>query len=272
MAFNEVGEVINNCQVSKKGIFHMQIRAPLIADAACPGQFLHIRTAEHKEPLLRRPMSIHGYSSADSRIEILYQVVGRGTEILKRKKRGTSIDLIGPLGSGFKITSNAFCQLVGGGMGSAPLKSLAEELKKRDNSLKILIGAANSDLLPPVSDLESLLGKEDELLISTDDGSRGHHGFVTDLLCVSDSLKHRENFIFACGPEVMLKKTADFAEDQGISCQVSLERRMACGSGVCLSCVLGIEDDEHDEGNCLARVCTEGPVFDSQEVEWDGNW
>lgn len=236
------------------------ISAGKIASLAKPGQFVDIRITNGYEPLLRRPLSIHRVTG--SRIELLYEVVGEGTKILSGKKRGELLDIIGPLGNGFNyrlpIAHYELPILVAGGIGVAPLYFLAEKLAPQKPL--VLLGAGARD--------EILIEKEFKKLgcrvkISTDNGSKGFKGRVTDLLnqVLRLAINDKRFAIYACGPHLMLKEVARLAKKYQVPAQVSLDEHMACGIGACLGCVVKTK-------NGYQRACKEGPVFNAQEVIW----
>jgi len=238
----------------KGSYWHCELNAAEVAKCVLPGQFINIRVADDFEPLLRRPISIHGVSG--TKIKIFYEVVGKATEILAQKKKGELLDIIGPLGNGFDLgrqkTGNRKQILVAGGMGVAPLMFLAEKLKK--SRTQVLIGARTKNQLLCAQDFKKL---GCDVKIATDDGSFGFHGRVTDLL--------REvlpaDMIYACGPQPMLKAVADIANERGIPAQLSLEEHMSCGIGACLGCVVKTKAG-------LKRACYEGPVFCAKDLIW----
>jgi len=239
--------------------WHCELAAPLIAKNAWPGQFINIRVNDTYDPLLRRPLSIHGVNGA--RIKILYKVVGKATEILARKKKGELLDIIGPLGNGFacgkRKTENGKQILVAGGMGVAPLVFLAGRLRK--TTLQVLIGARTKEELLCVNDFRKA---GCPVSIATDDGSAGFKGRVSDLLKqLLQESQSRPQTIYACGPRPMLKAVADIANERGIPGQLSLEEHMSCGIGACLGCVVETKGG-------LKRVCKEGPVFAAKELAW----
>jgi dihydroorotate dehydrogenase electron transfer subunit len=251
----------------KDNYFHLVLRAPKIAKESLPGQFLNIKVSDTDEPLLRRPFSIHRVKGAN--IEILYEVVGEGTKILSQRKAAESLDTIGPLGNGFDyqlphacrqagITSYQLPILMGGGMGVAPLLFLAEKLAKRKNI--VLLGAKTKNRVLCAKEFKDL-GCEVE--ISTDDGSSGFKGKVTDLLrdILRTTEDRRRSTIYACGPRLMVKEISRISKKHKISAQLSLEEHMACGLGACLGCAVKTK-------NGFQRVCKEGPVFKADEIIW----
>jgi len=261
MAKKIIAKVISQREV-KKGCFRMKIEVPFVAKSAVPGQFLHIRCGDAEDPLLRRPISIH---KIDKRgVEILYNVVGRGTKILSLKKSGDAIDIIGPLGNGFKVFKNSRSVklLVAGGMGVAPLLGLAEELsrgiKGREKFLVILGAKAQGHILCE-KDFKKLGG---DVYIATEDGSKGKRASATELArSVVDSKKYQWNdvCVYAAGPINMIRALCKLVEGCSIESQASLEERMACGLGACLGCAI-----ETQSG--YKRVCKDGPVFNFCEI------
>jgi len=247
--------------------YKMVLDTPYIARMARPGQFVQIKCSDSFDPLLRRPFSIHRLKAQGSRlkgIEILYEVVGKGTEILAGKKEGESIDVLGPLGSGFVLPTASSLQpraiIIAGGIGSAPLVFLAEELAKKKIKAIVLIGAKTKGMILCEKDFKKITP---EVYVSTDDGTYGCHGFVSKLF--HNILKTAESefktIVYACGPAGMLKCIADICRERNFECQVSMEEKMACGIGACLGCVVKTR-----AGNKLA--CKDGPVFNSNELPW----
>ena len=240
-----------------EGIGLLVLAAPGIASEVMPGQFVHLRITTGLDPLLRRPFSV--YRTETGRIEILYQVLGRGTRLISLAQPGDEFDLIGPLGSGWCIPDRIeHALLVGGGLGAAPLGMLAEELARIGCAVTVALGAPTADRIVGGEVLEAASRK---FVVTTDDGSVGEAGYVTQ---ASERLLSEGSFdvVYVCGPEVMAHKVAKQAEAAGIDCQVSLERLMAYGVGACLSYVVSTNVG-------LKRACVDGPVFDAKEVCWD---
>ena len=255
--FQVENKIISNKRI-KENYFHCVVSCLEIAPSALPGQFVNIRVAGKNEPLLRRPLSIHRVKGKN--IELFYEVVGDATKILSQKKPGEYLDIIGPLGNGFDLSSALHRQkviLVSGGMGVAPLLFLAEKLKHK--KICVLIGARSKKDINCEKEFKKI---GCNVKIATDDGSLGFKGRVTDLLkrLLSDNNCSPEA-IYACGPHPMLKVLAMISQEFNIPAQVSLEEHMACGVGACLGCVV-----ETSEG--LKRVCKEGPVFYSKDIIW----
>ena len=251
-------KIVHN-KIVQANYFHCAVAAAKIASLASPGQFVNIKVSDSIEPLLRRPFSIHRVSMAD--IEILYEIVGPGTEILSQKNAGEYLDIIGPLGTGFTFNDRPRERqtertiLVAGGMGVAPLLFLAEKLKKH-NPL-VLLGVKTKSQILCEKDFKDL---GCEVRIATDDGSRGFKGKVTDLLKhLPSTIDHRPSTIYACGPRPMLKEISLVSKKHNIPAQISLEEHMACGIGACLGCAVKTKSG-------FQRVCKEGPVFAADEI------
>jgi len=241
------------------GAMHaIELECPPIASEIVPGQFVQVRVSAGTDPFLRRTFSVSGASPDSGTIELLVDIVGKGTELLCSMKRGGILDVIGPLGTGFDTApANGFhAVLVGGGSGAAPLIFLADRLSRSTGTrVDFLYGARTESLLCAVPGLpEGVVSHA-----ATDDGSSGYHGFVSALLemFLADS---KPSMVYTCGPLPMMKTVAEICLRTGVRCQVSLEERMACGFGVCLGCAV-----MNREGKMI-RSCVEGPVFYSDEV------
>jgi len=248
------------------GTFLMIIDAPSISRTARPGRFVMIRAGSGFDPLLRRPFSICGLF-ADEAIGVLFKVVGRGTALLAQKRCGDKVHVLGPLGNGFSTDDISLpLLLVGGGIGVAPLFFLAQTLyASGDHRFRMLTGFSKK---VQILSAREVLHLEVEAEFATDDGSMGHNGFVTELLQGILGTEHGSRSfggIYACGPISMLKRVAAIARFADIPCQVSLEAYMACGLGACQGCVVQTVPEEPVP---FLRVCTEGPVFSAQAVDW----
>ena len=255
-------------------IYLMGLSASLIANEAKPGQFIHIKCSTGDNPLLRRPISIHKIEKDKGEIFILFQVKGKGTEILSERKIGEYLDVIGPIGNGFQLFSKSQkVMIIGGGIGIAPLLAIAEESVFKGKEVKVLIGAANKKMILGEKYFKKL---GVETCIATEDGSYQYKGLVTDLTEKIIS-KWLPDQIFACGPKPKLRKIAQISINKNINSQVSLEERMGCGIGACLGCVCKIKIRETDNfknnlnqtNYIYKRVCVDGPVFEAREVVWD---
>jgi len=248
---------------SWKDYYLFSLESPQVAIEAHPGQFLMVKVSDdHPYPLLRRPLSIHG---RDKKIlEIFFKVAGTGTALLAQKKVGESLDILGPLGKGFRLDESLKGKklfAVGGGRGIAPLYFLAQELRSLGASTKIFYGGQTYEHLPLRGEFEK---GGINTAYSTDDGSFGFKGFVTGLL-EAELRKMVPDKIYACGPEAMLEKIAQISKKRNIPAEFSLESLMGCGFGACWGCVKRIKKGEK-EG--WLKVCEEGPVFSADEIIW----
>jgi dihydroorotate dehydrogenase electron transfer subunit len=248
-------------EVIARDVIRLTFNAPEIATVALPGQFVMIQIGSGKDPLLRRPFSIHQTASSEGTLQILFKVVGRGTELLAHAKVGEQLSLLGPLGKGFVLGEPGKACLVGGGMGIAPMLFLASRFQQQSKKgvvPKVILGARNSEeLLPLIGDFEAL-GLE--VLAATDDGSLGHHGLVTDVL---KSINLGPDFtVYSCGPRPMLAAIHHLCLKENIRCQVSVESVMACGMGACLGCAVPLKAGGY------AHACSDGPVFEAGELLW----
>lgn len=247
-------------------IFQLTFLPNPIAKAARPGQFVMVQTGTLKDPLLRRPFSIHQVTP-EGEVVLLVRVVGSGTRLLSELKEGDKIPMLGPLGNGFDLScidsETALVALVGGGMGVAPLLFLAAELSRQNLAAKtkIILGARFKDELLCLTAFKELGFSVDCI---TDDGSSGQQGFVTELLH-RNVVDERRTTVFSCGPASMLKAVSHICRQQRIACQVSMETFMACGLSACLGCAIPADRPDAE----YVHVCKNGPVFDSQEIAWD---
>jgi len=253
----------------KKGqaYYLLSLYAPEIACVAEAGQFVNIRCTDTLDPLLRRPFSFYSIDRDAGIIKILYEVKGRGTEILSRYKVGDFLDIMGPLGRGISVPEkDSQVILVGGGVGGAPMAALAEKLYDYDiKEICVLLGASTKDRLIPFDVFQSL---GIEVSAATEDGSLGYGGFITDLLIENIERFSREKcLVYACGPKGMLKAAAEICSQRKVRCIVLMDALMACGVGACQSCVLRVRNEKGEE--TYVRVCTEGPNFDAREVVWE---
>jgi dihydroorotate dehydrogenase electron transfer subunit len=203
-----------------------------------------------------------------SGFSMLVEVVGEGTSMLQQRQPGDILHVLGPLGTAFQIPAPGAPAgehlLVMGGVGAAPFPFLAESLLAAGHSVRAFIGARTAELLLCIEDFEEL-GVPVEL--STDDGTRGYHGLVTDILDRHlQQSGDKPTTLYACGPLPMMSAVEKIARRADLPLQVSFEAPMACGLGACLSCVIKLRDGE---GWSYRRVCREGPVFDSREVIWE---
>jgi dihydroorotate dehydrogenase electron transfer subunit len=239
----------------------LTFRAPAIAAHGRPGQFVHLRVSPSgTSPLLRRPFSLVGVNLAHGTIRLLVRLIGRGTALLAELAPGSELPALGPLGVPFpEFPTERPVVLVAGGVGVAPLLYYAAA--RVPGVAVSLYGAETSYSLVLVDELGERSGR---LRLATDDGSVGHHGFVTDLLpSALDELD--DPVVLACGPRAMMRKTAEECRVRGLDCYVSFEAWLGCGVGACLGCVIPAAG----EPRRYLRVCRDGPVFGASEVGWD---
>ena len=222
-----------------------------------PGQFAQLRVDGSKETFLRRPISINFVDTKLNQIWFLIQLVGAGSRALGRLKEGDTLNALLPLGNGFSMPVSAEKKhlLVGGGVGTAPLLYLGAQMNLMGMRPTFLLGARTKDMLLQMEDFQRV----GDVYVTTEDGSAGEKGFVTQ-----HSILFKQHFdrISVCGPSPMMKAVAKFARANSVPCEVSLENMMACGLGACLCCV-----EKTVKGNVC--VCTEGPVFDINELTWE---
>jgi dihydroorotate dehydrogenase electron transfer subunit len=269
------GEVLSHKKYGEH--YHsLTIVAPDIGERVRPGQFINIRCGEDRAHILRRPFSVyrvHKRGGWASTIEIVFDVRGPGTAFLSQLRSHSIVDLIGPLGSGFVLPKRrAHCLLVGGGIGAAPLFFLADELRNDGHRVDFILGARTSSLLLNPIDVRRLASV---YRMTTEDGSSGDQGRVTDVLYETIQRCETEA-VYACGPHPMLAAVSQMCSDQNLPVQVAVEELMACGYGVCMTCVMPLRGavkrgEDPTDAIHYARSCTEGPVFNGAQVIWDGN-
>ena len=228
-----------------------------------PGQFVTLWNRSSTDPLLRRPFAVCAFNRDSSICEIVYQVRGKLTQALSACREGDPVDVIGPLGHGFPSPQTGrLPYLLAGGIGFGPIYYLANTLVSQGARPVAIIGAQKAALIPDVPYSRRDDGTE-VFYFCTDDGSRGYHGTVVDLLQSFDDLTPDSAEVYACGPRPMLAATARFCESGGIACWVAMEQVMGCGVGACMGCAI----QAREQGKYL-RVCTEGPVFNAGDLLW----
>lgn len=245
--------------------FHLALTTEQSLDKVIPGQFVMVQIGNQELPLLRRPFSIFGLIRNDDRIagiELLIKVVGKGTQRLAQMLPGDSVDLLGPLGHGFRFKLNAHrIYLAAGGIGVAPIRFLAAELLSRGvspESIRLYLGGRSK---------QDLICREDfkhlgiPVTVTTDDGSDGDQCLITDPLELAIQ-EQAPDMVYACGPHGMLACVAGIAERTRVPCQVSIETLMACGLGACLGCAVASKKDE----DIYLHACVNGPVFNVEDI------
>ena len=251
----------------------LNLVAPGIGAQVEPGQFINVSCGPNRDFILRRPFSIfrvHEQGGAPSTIEIVFDLRGPGTRQLASLHIHDKVDIMGPLGVGFSLPRRkANCLLVGGGVGAAPLFFLADRLRRDGHRIDVVLGARNAELLLNPMDLRRMASVCN---LTTEDGSAGASGRVTDVLAATMDQCGTE-VVYACGPHPMLAAVAQICVEKKVFVQVAVEELMACGYGVCMTCVMPLRERRSKEANAgrsivYARTCTEGPVFNGAQVIW----
>jgi dihydroorotate dehydrogenase electron transfer subunit len=271
--------VVENVQLARD-TFRVRLECPEIARRILPGQFLMVKISGCDDPLLGRPLAFYDIVRSPQNepvgLDVVYLVVGKMTSRLAKLQPGQRLDVWGPLGNGFTPSPTQHLIMVAGGIGQTPFLALAQEYSGQRKfgdparsvtpaaKITFCYGARNKDYLAGVADFEKL---GIEVRLSTDDGSAGHHGLVTHLL--QDTLRTTDlgtARVVCCGPERMMEAVAEICADAGVACEVSLETPMACGIGICFSCVTKVCDESGEWD--YRRTCVEGPVFDASRIVW----
>jgi dihydroorotate dehydrogenase electron transfer subunit len=255
----ESATIVQNESVSQ-GVYLMRLESPQIAKAIQPAQFVQILTDPGLSPFLRRPFSALRVDG--NTFDIIYDVIGPGTERMQTANVGDTLNISGPLGQPFQPPKTKRILLVAGGVGLVPLAFLAWQHPTRRADMVYLMGAANSTRMP---NMDALLPQDLTRYLATDDGSLGHKGFVTEL--ISDHIITNDTTILTCGPHPMMARVAAIAAKMNIPCYASLENHMACGFGACVGCVVEYKDFETDDRR-YRRACLEGPVVDAAAIVW----
>jgi dihydroorotate dehydrogenase electron transfer subunit len=269
------GEVLTHKKYGEH--YHsLTIVTPDIGERVRPGQFVNVRCGVGQASILRRPFSVyrvHKRGGWASTIELVFDIRGPGTRYLSTLRGHSIVDLIGPSGRGFALPKRrAHCLLVGGGIGAAPLFYLMDELRNDGHRVDVILGARNSGLLLGAIEARRLASV---CRITTEDGSAGDRGRVTDVMAETIE-KCQTEVVYACGPHPMLAAVSRIATERKLPVQVAVEELMACGYGVCMTCVMPLRrppkrDESPEDAIVYARSCTEGPVFNGAQVVWNGS-
>lgn len=235
------------------GFYSFVIHCPEMAAQAVPGQFVNLKVPEHS---LRRPISICEIDREAGTLRLVFEIRGEGTKVLSSIEQGSELDLLGPLGNGFTIYPGKKAVVIGGGIGVPPMLELA---KAYNGQAAAILGFRDASVCILEEDFKAHCT---QTMLYTDNGTKGEKGFVTDGLAKLIEQQAPE-VIYACGPEIMLKKIIAMADEHNIPCQVSLEQRMACGVGACYVCACRLVMDGEEY---FGHVCKDGPVFDSKQV------
>lgn len=257
MAKRKMTSLIISQEELAPGVYSMWLEAGEIASQACPGQFISVYSGD-KSRMLPRPISLCEIDREAGRLRIVYRIAGKGTEEFSHLSKGDTLEILGPLGNGFPMdkTEGKRVLMMGGGIGVPPMVQSAREAR---GDVTIISGYRDSSLF-----LEKELSAAGKLYISTEDGSVGTKGNVMDAISGNQV---EADVIFACGPTPMLRAIKAYAEEKQIECYLSLEEKMACGIGACLACVCQSREVDGHSHVHNKRVCKEGPVFLSTEVE-----
>lgn len=257
--FQETVTVVSQKQIGT-GIYDLTIQTKEIAAAAKAGQFVSVYSNDASK-LLPRPISLCGIDREAGTLRLVYRVTGEhtGTEEFSRLQAGDTMKIMGPLGNGFTVEKGKKAFLIGGGIGVPPMLQLAKEMKDAGENFQIVMGYRDAGTF-----LLDEFKEQGESFVATEDGSVGTKGNVLDAI--------RENHldadvIYACGPTPMLRALKAYAEEQNMTCYVSMEERMACGIGACLACVCNSTEKDAHSNVKNKRICKEGPVFNAKEVE-----
>ncbi len=271
--------VVENVPMARD-TYRVRLACPAIARRIVPGQFLMVRLPGTDDPLLGRPLALYDTwldAAGDPQgVDVVYLVVGRMTRRLAQVRPGDPLDVWGPLGNGFPPAASDRLVMVAGGIGQTPFLALGREAlggRRYGEPPRVRPRVANVTLCYGVRTAEQLAGADDfraagiDLRIASDDGTIGRRGLVTELLA-EVLAEHGEQGcqLAVCGPEPMMQAVAKLAAARGVACDVSLETPMACGIGICFSCVAKVR--QPDGGWDYKRTCVEGPVFDAQKIEW----
>lgn len=270
--------VVDRVRPMAQDTWAVRIRQPELARQIMPGQFFMIRPTAGSDPLLGRPFALYDVYGDDPQqpvgVEFGFVVVGKLTSLMSSWKSGDSVQIWGPLGNGFPVPAARRLICVAGGIGQTPFLAVAREalgLREYGQPARVVEQPPQSVVLCyGVRSRDYLAGQDDfnipglDLRIATDDGSQGHHGYVTDLLqdCLSESAS--ETQVYCCGPEPMMKAVGEVCAAASVPCWLSMETPMACGFGACFSCVARIRDD--DGSWDYRRTCVEGPVFKAERL------
>ena len=260
------------CEVlstKKWGAYHsITLVAPKIAEDAKPGQFVEIAVPPGRDILLRRPFSIAQASRKGGwagTLEIAFSAVGPGTEWLAEVQAHDFLDVVGPLGTPYPYPREAAnCLLIGGGYGAAPLYFLAQELRSNGHRVDMIVGARDQERVFKAVEAKRL---SVHVVLTTEDGSLGEKGIVTDHLAGMIGRSHTD-VVYACGPNAMLRAVAEQCAQLGVPSQVAVEEMMACGMGICWTCVVPVINKDGKSWDYL-RTCVDGPVFNGARVWWE---
>ncbi len=264
------GTVVKNIEICA-GHFLLSAKLAESFKTPLPGQFVMLREKGRIDPLLGRPFGVYHFERSQNAalVEILYKVVGKGTMLLSKLKEGDFVEVLGPYGRAFDIYPEAGrVVFICGGIGVAPITYLASYYKRetsaRNVNLVCYYGASKAENLVGIDKLREICST---VLISTDDGSAGYTGMITERFAADASSYEAETSkIYACGPSLMFKQLGELLAANPVSCQILMEERMACGIGACLGCTILLRQADGKGGH--ARACVDGPVFNIHDIRW----
>lgn len=271
--------IVENVQLARD-TYRVRFACSEIARAIVPGQFVMVRIADSNDPILARPLALYDTVLDDDgeaiAIDVVYLVVGKMTRRLANCGPGDELEIWGPLGNGFPQQPTDQLIMVAGGIGQTPFLALGQEYLgqrrygeparrvSRAKKVTICYGVRSAALAAGVEDFRSA---GFDVRLSSDDGTLGHHGFVTDLLRIAlAESTSADRLVVCCGPEPMMEAVAEICHATGVPCLVSLETPMACGLGICFSCVAKVR--QTDGSWDYKRTCVEGPIFDAEQIVW----
>ena len=271
--------VVENVQLAR-ATYRIRVECPKIAARVVPGQFLMLRLSGVDDPLLGRPLALYdavlNEAGVPTYVDVVYLVLGKMTGRLAKCKPGDILDVWGPLGNGFPVLPTQHLIMVAGGIGQTPFYALGQEylgLRQYGDPPRSITSPARVTICYGVRSAEYLAGVSDfnsagfDVRLSSDDSTIGHQGFVTELLeGLLKETSSQDRLVVCCGPEPMMAATAKLCHATDVRCMVSLETPMACGIGICFSCVTKVRQAEG--GWDYKRTCVEGPVFDAVTIEW----
>jgi len=276
-AVHETVEIVEN-EALAAAMVRLRFESPALARKILPGQFLMVRLADWDDPLLGRPLALYDViADRDGNrrwVDVVYLVAGKFTSRLARLPAGQRVSVWGPLGNGFPVQEARRVIMVAGGIGQTPFVAVAAEAlghkvygepPRRAAAAKrvtLCYGARTAEMLAGVEHFESLGA---EVRLATEDGSRGHRGRVTELLASELASAGESVSVLCCGPEPMMEAAAEIAAQHDTPCLVSLETPMACGIGICFTCVAKVKQNGEWD---YKRTCVDGPVFSAAEIEW----
>ena len=278
MTAGQYTAIVESVRPMARNTWCVRLRQPQLATRITPGQFFMIRPEDGSDPLLGRPFAL--YDTWDDEdgdpagVDFGFVVVGKMTSLMTQWQPGEEVRLWGPLGNGFAPSSAKNLICVAGGIGQTPFLAVAMEalglrtyctptrdVPQRPENVKLCYGVRSADYLAGLDDFDI---KGLDVRIATDDGTEGHHGYVTELLDQCLTEQSSDTQVYCCGPEPMMKAVAEVCENHGTPCWLSLETPMACGFGACFSCVATVKED--DGTTDYRRTCVEGPVFPAEKL------